>query len=352
MKIITTCIGAYPKPDYIEIGNFAETENQDHSATRAFTYTHDTADQVAEELLIKATQAAIQDQLDCGIDIPTDGEQRRENYIHYHCRNLEGIDFINLTNKVHRNGAAVADLPTINARILPRGNHFLDRDFAIAQSFSDKPVKITLPGPLSIIDTTANNYYATERELAFDLADALNFEIRALADAGCKYIQVDEPLFVRKVDDALAYGVECLDRCFDGVPADVTRVMHMCCGYPGHVDDEDYLKADPDCYFQLAQTIDRSSVQQVSIEDAHCLNDLKLLENFTSTAVILGVITIASSKIETSEYIGQRLELALQHIDADRLLAAPDCGLMMLGGKLAMAKLKNMCAAAEAIDWH
>ena len=352
MKITTTCIGAYPKPGYINIGNFAETEDQDGSATRAFTYTQHSADQVAEELLARATQAAIQDQLDCGIDIPTDGEQRRENYIHYHCRNLEGIDFTNLTNKVHRNGAAVADLPTINARIAPRGNHFLDRDFTIAQSFSDKPVKITVPGPLSIIDTTANNYYATERELAFDLAAALNFEIRALAAAGCKYIQVDEPLFVRKVDDALAFGVECLDRCFDGVPADVTRVMHMCCGYPGHVDDEHYLKADPDCYFQLAQAIDGSSVQQLSIEDAHCLNDLKLLESFNRTAVILGVVTIASSKIESSEYIGQRLELALQHIDADRLLAAPDCGLMMLGRKLAMAKLKNMCAAAQAVDRH
>lgn len=350
MSITTTCIGAYPKPDYIEIGNFAETEDQDGGTTRAFTYTHDTADQVAEELLLKATQAAIQDQLDCGVDIPTDGEQRRENYIHYHCRNLDGIDFINLTNKIHRNGAAVADLPTINANIVPRGNHFLDRDFAIAQNFSDRPVKITVPGPLSIIDTTANVYYKTERELAFDLADALNFEIRALADAGCKYIQVDEPLFVRKVDDALAYGVECLDRCFDGVPADVTRVMHMCCGYPGHIDDEDYLKADPDCYFQLAQAIDRSSVQQVSIEDAHCLNDLRLLENFDSTAVILGVVTIASSKIESSEYISQRLQQALQHIDADRLLAAPDCGLMMLNRNLAMAKLKNMCRAAGTAD--
>ena len=348
MRITTTCIGAYPKPDYIEIGNFAETRDQDGDATRSFTYTQDTADQVPEELLVKATRAAIQDQLDCGIDIPTDGEQRRENYIHYHCRNLEGIDFVNLTNKVHRDGAAVADLPTINARIVPRGNHFLDRDFTIAQKFSDKPVKMTVPGPLSIIDTTANNYYRTERELAFDLADALNFEIRALADAGCKYIQVDEPLFVRKVDDALAYGTECLDRCFDGVPADVTRVMHMCCGYPGHVDDEDYLKADPDCYFQLAQAIDKTTVQQVSIEDAHCLNDLQLLESFASTAVILGVITIASSQIESSEYISQRLQQALQHIDADRLLAAPDCGLTMLDRKLAMAKLKNLCAAAGA----
>jgi len=349
MSITTTCIGAYPKPDYVAIGNFAETGAPDDGVTRDFSYTQDDAAEVPEDLLLRATAQAIRDQLACGVDIPTDGEQRRENYIHYHCRHLQGIDFARLTRKVHRNGAAVADLPTIDGRIEPRGDHFLDRDFRIAQGFSDKPVKITVPGPLSIIDTTANQHYASERELAFDLADALNFEIRALAAAGCSYIQVDEPLFVRKVDDALAYGVECLERCFDGVPDDVTRVMHMCCGYPGHLDDENYLKADPACYRQLARAVDASSVQQVSIEDAHCLNDLELLEDFTRTAVILGVVTIASSRIESSDHIAQRLRQALQHIDRSRLLAAPDCGLMMLGRELAMAKLKNMCDAATSI---
>ena len=108
MVIRTTCIGAYPKPDYVEIGNFAETEEQDDSVMRAFTYTRDNANKVPEESLIRPTREAIQDQIDCGIDIPTDGEQRRENYINYHCRHLNGIDFENLTNKVHRNGAAVA----------------------------------------------------------------------------------------------------------------------------------------------------------------------------------------------------------------------------------------------------
>jgi methionine synthase II (cobalamin-independent) len=92
-----------------------------------------------------------------------------------------------------------------------------------------------------------------------------------------------------------------------------------------------------------------SSVQQVSIEDAHCLNDLLLLEDFDNTAIILGVVTIASSRIESIDDIEQRLRLALQHIDSSRLLAAPDCGLMMLGRELAMAKLHNMCAAAARI---
>ncbi len=230
MAITTTCIGAFPKPDYIDIGNFAETGQQEQGDTRAFTYTQDDADRVPEALLLRATRAAVEDQLACGIDIPTDGEQRRENYIHYHCRHLQGIDFVNLTRKVHRNGAAVADLPTITGPIAPGGEHFLDRDYRAAQAFSEHPIKITLPGPRSIIDTTANQHYRSERELAFDLAQALNHEIRALAAAGCRYIQVDEPLFVRQVDAALDYGVECLDRCFDGVGDNVTRVMHMCCG--------------------------------------------------------------------------------------------------------------------------
>lgn len=349
MPVLTTCIGAYPKPDYIAIGNFSEVPGQEGGQTRAFTYTQDDANRVPEALLVQATQAAIRDQIDCGIDIPTDGEQRRENYIHYHCRHLAGINFARLTSKVHRNGAAVADLPTIDAPIEPRGEHFLDRDFAVAQECSERPVKITVPGPLSIMDTTANDYYRDERRLAFDLADALNHEIRALAAAGCRYIQVDEPLFVRQVDKALAFGIEALERCFDGLGDDVNRIMHMCCGYPGHLDDPDYLKADPGAYFELARAVDDSSVQQVSIEDAHCLNDLQLLEQFRQSKVILGAVTIASSRVESAAAIEARARAALRHIDRERLLLAPDCGLMMLGRELAMAKLVNLCAAARSI---
>ena len=348
MPIQTTCIGAYPKPDYITTGNWSETEEQNEKA-RSFTYTNDAASLVPDELLDRATCEAIKDQIQCGVDIPTDGEQRRENYIHYHCRHLNGFDFESLTEKVHRNGAAVGLLPTIRSKISADGSHFLDTDFKSAQQYSTNPVKITVPGPLTIIDTTADAYYEDEKKLAIDLADALNVEIRALADAGCRYIQVDEPLFARKVAQALSYGVECLDRCFHGLPKEVTRVMHMCCGYPGHLDDEDYLKADPGSYFQLASDIDDTSVQQVSMEDAHCLNDLKLLEKYQKTAIILGVVTVASSSIESVEQIRERLKLALNHIDLNRLLAAPDCGVIMLGRELAMKKLTNMCTAAHSL---
>ena len=353
MPIMTTCIGAYPKPDYVPMRDWFQVEHgltdTAGEVTRAASRLAAEGDTEAEALYRRATGEAIADQVACGVDIPTDGEQRRENYIHYHCRHLTGFDFADLTSRTLRDGAYTAELPTIRGRIAPDGEHFLDRDFAVAQGFTGRPVKITVPGPTTIMDTCANAFYADERQLAFDLAAALNFEIRALAEAGCKYIQVDEPLFARNVGRALAYGVECLDRCFDGVAADVTRVMHMCCGYPEHLDDMEYHKADPSSYFELARAVDASTINQISLEDAHRHNDLSLLEFFRDSTVILGSVAIAQSRVETVEAIAARLAAALAHIDADRLMAAPDCGLAMLGRDLAMEKLRNMCVAAKQV---
>ena len=116
----------------------------------------------------------VADQIACGIDIPTDGEVRRENYVHYQCRHFDGFDFQNLTRRVLRNGAYTSDLPTIREPIKPQGEHVLVRDWQIAQAASDgRPVKITLPGPMTISDTTADEYYNDPAKLAVDLAAAL-----------------------------------------------------------------------------------------------------------------------------------------------------------------------------------
>ena len=353
MTIKMTCIGAYPKPDYVPIRDWFQVKSglSDTSGdvTRLATEAQKLVGPETEALYARATKAVVEDQVSCGVDVPTDGEMRRENYIHYHCRHLTGFDFVNLTSRTLRDGAYTAELPTINGKIEPSGDHFLDHDYSVAQRFTDRPVKITVPGPTTIMDTCANEFYKDERQLAFDLADALNFEIRALADAGCTYIQVDEPLFARNVERALSYGIECLDRCFDGLPKNVTRVMHMCCGYPGHLDDHDYHKADASSYFRLAAAVDSSTVDQISIEDAHRYNDLKLLEEFTNSTVIFGAVAIAQSKVEPSEAIAARLSQALEHIDRDRLVVAPDCGLALLGRELAMTKMKNLREAANSV---
>ena len=353
MALKTTCIGAYPKPDWLPVVDWFKVDEgmTGHASdvTRQHSAMISAPTDELEELLVRATGQAVHDQVECGIDIPSDGEQRRENYIHYHCRHLTGFDFDNLTKRVLRNGAYETSLPTIRDRVAPQGHHFLDRDYKIAAAASQRPVKITLPGPVTIMDTTANDYYHDERQLAYDLAEALNFEIRALADAGCCNIQVDEPLFARKPQQALAYGVEALERCFHGVDRQVTRIVHMCCGYPNKLDDESYLKADRQSYFTIAGDMDRCCVDQLSLEDAHRHNDLSLLEKFERTTIILGAVAIARSRIETPEEIAERLKAALEHIDAGRLMAAPDCGLGFLSRQMAMAKLKALTTAAAMV---
>ena len=351
MGILTTCIGAFPKPAYVPVVDWFSPEfgSDTSRATGLYKDLLNATGEAAEDLFVSATKEVICDQVNSGIDIPTDGEVRRENYIHYHCRHMAGIDFDCLTSKKLRDGAYETRLPTITGPIKPNNDPFLAHDYRIAQTFTDCPVKVTIPGPLTIADTTMDNYYGDAIELGNDLADAINFEVRALADAGCRYIQIDEPLFARNVKAALDFGIDHLNRCFHGLESGIHRVVHICCGYPRFLDERDYHKADPQTYFDLAAALDKAAIDQISIEDAHRHNDLTLLEKFTESAVILGVVTVAQSRVETIEEIRNRLLSALHHIDRHRLIAAPDCGLGLLGRDLAVRKLTNLCKAAQTI---
>ena len=350
MRLLTTTIGAYPKPSYVELPDwFGAAAGPDTEVpTEGWAEALARMGNDAESILARATREVVEDQVKAGIDIPTDGEVRRENYIHYHCRHLNGIDFETLTERSLRAGAYSARLPTITGPVSVR-DRFLAHDWRVAQGCTDRPVKITMPGPMTISDTTADAHYGDAAKLGADLADALNAEVLALAEAGCRHIQIDEPVFARKVGEALDYGIENLERAFHGCPPDVVRTMHMCCGYPDALDKPDYPKAPKESYFELADAVDRSSVGAVSLEDAHRRNDLSLLERFASTSVILGVVAIAKSRIENVDEIRAHLAEALEHIDAERLMAAPDCGLGLLGRERALEKLANLCEAARSL---
>ena len=351
-KLPTTVIGSFPKPGYLPIRDWFDSARDNGtmdspSVTRGYTgYAISDAD---EALFVRAAEEVIGLQVAAGVDVPTDGEVRRENYIHYHCRHVTGFDFEELEHRVLRDGAYETDLPAIRGPVSHDRVPYSRHDFTAAQAVSPKPVKFTLPGPLTIMDTTADCHYGDRRRLAADLAATVNREMLALVDAGCRHIQLDEPLFARQVDDALAFGLEGIERCFHKVPPEVTRTVHICCGYPDHLDDEDYRKADPSSYRRLASEMDQLAFDQISIEDAHCCNDLALLESFAAKTVIFGSVAVARSRVETVEEVAGRLRAALDHIDRDRLVAAPDCGLGMLTRELAVAKLEVMCAAAAAV---
>ncbi len=349
-KLQTTTIGSFPKPDFLPIRDWFDAARSEGSmnspkTTTNFTdYSETNADD--EALYIRAAERIISLQIKAGVDIPTDGEVRRENYIHYHCRHLNGFDFQQLEHRVLRDGAYETDLPAIRSQIQHTGLAYSVRDFQAAQSVSSRPIKFTIPGPLTIMDTNADCFYQDRKRLAEDLAKTVNFEILALVEAGCKYVQVDEPLFARQVTDARSFGFEMLERCFHGVPKEVRKIVHICCGYPNFLDEEDYKKADPDSYHQLAHEMDQLNFDQISIEDAHCANNLKLLELFEKKTIIFGTIAIARSRLESVEEVTGRIKGALEHIDRDRLVIAPDCGLGFLSEELAAAKLDVMCQAA------
>ena len=352
MALLTTTIGAYPKPSYVPTPDWFDASRRGEYYT--FDYVEEYERELdrlgddAEAIFVRATRECLDDQLEAGIDVLTDGEMRRENYIHYHCRHLDGIDFEQRTQMEFR-PTFFGAVPTIRGAVRAR-DHFLAHDWKVAQSMTNRPIKATMPGPVTIGNACHDEHYDGNRERrGRDIADALNAEIRDLAEAGCRYVQIDEPGFARDPDDALSFGFENLERCWHHVPETVTRVVHMCCGYPNRLDNPDYPKADNDIYERLAALIEDSSIQAISIEDAHRHNDLALLQRFQRTTVILGCFDISMSRVETEDEIAQRLAAALEHIDADRLVAAPDCGLGLLGRELATQKLANMCRAAARL---
>ncbi|OED41464.1 5-methyltetrahydropteroyltriglutamate--homocysteine methyltransferase [Chromatiales bacterium (ex Bugula neritina AB1)] len=350
MPLLTTCIGAYPKPEFVKLPDWFTVEAGPDTAdpTRFWVDAMKAMGPDAADIINKGVGEAISDQVTAGIDIPTDGEIIRENYIHYHCRHLNGFDFDGLTNKEVRGGTYAADLPTIRNTV-SIDQPFLYKEWQAAQAHTDKPVKMTIPGPMTISDTNVDTFYNDPAKLGADIAVALNKDVLRLAEAGCKNIQIDEPLFARKPQQALDYGFENLERAFHNCPADVVRTVHMCCGYPDRLDHPNYPKADQNAYLHIADAVEQSSINAVSVEDAHRHNDLSLLEHFKSTTVIFGVVAIAKSRIEPVEEIRSRLQQALAHIDSTRLIAAPDCGLGLLDRNTAVAKLTNLSAAAKSV---
>ncbi len=350
MGLTTTCIGAYPKPEIVKLPDWFTIADGPDSAdpTKQWAQAMDDLGPEATEIINRGIGEAIADQVECGIDIPTDGEIVRENYIHYHCRHLNGFDFTHLTKKQVRGGNYAANLPSIVGPVSLKQSYIVS-DWKNAQTFTNRSVKITMPGPMTVADTNADNFYNDPKKLGSDLADALNKEVLALADAGCIHIQIDEPVFARQPQNALDFGFENLEKAFHGCPDHVVRTVHMCCGYPDRLDHPDYPKADQQAYHQIADAVEYSSIDAVSFEDAHRHNDLRLLEQFETTSVIFGAVAIAKSRVETVEEIRDRLKQALQHIDAHRLIAAPDCGLGLLGREIAMAKLRNLSEAAGSL---
>jgi len=346
------------KPSYLRIPEWADMDvhgwanGEQGRNIRRSNGTKKNDDEEMEKLeknVLKASDEIMQLQKDIGIDIITDGEMRRNNYIYPFCETLNGFNFQMKKEKVARNGKWKGIFPCVVSEISLKSESEradMSKEWEIAQGMIDIPVKYTIPGPLTISDTVYNDFYEDEEEFLAKLAVAVNQTILQLVAKGCKYIQVDEPVLAR-YPKKIAKAIKNVERCFEGVPNDVTKIVHVCCGYPVYLDQKDYEKADLDAYLQIADALNESIIDQISLEDAHRRNGPELFKRLHKKTIILGVICVCSSRVESVDEIREHIRDVLQYLPRNQVMPAPDCGLIMLPDDIMKQKMKNLVEAAR-----
>jgi len=291
-----------------------------------------------EEAQDDATRLAILDQERAGLDIITDGEIRRESYSNRFATELDGVDLDNPGTALDRSGHP-NPVPRVVDKIKRRGPVEV-RDLKFLRAQTDKPVKMTVPGPFTMSQQAQNDYYKDEGEMALDYAAAVNAEIKDLFAAGADIVQIDEPYMQARPDKARKYGVAALNRALAGVKG--TTAVHVCFGYAAIIHER------PEGYSFLPEFAD-TIVKQISVETAQSNLDCAVLKTLPDKTIILGVLDLSTHEIETPEIVAARIERALPFVDAKRMIVAPDCGLKYLPRAVAFGKMKAMAEGAKLV---
>lgn len=339
-KILTSIVGSYPKPKYLY--QKSGRHLLDHLGF-SFNGENKNLDQACLE--------AIQAQNEAGIDLETDGEERRGHYVLYVLKGLEGIDFDHLKTVSIRGGVYKRDVPVVIGPIRYKKPILID-DFKFTQKYAKNFAKIGLPGPSTVVDCIADEYYQDLEKLAFDYAKAIRQEVKALIEAGCGVIQFDDPVLLRYPDRAVAWGLKALEACFEGLENDATFIVHICCGYPNKPLEKKGItyKANKDYYKDVLKWLSKSSLDAVSIEGAQSKLDLSILSAIGKKTVMLGVLDVGRNRVESVEELVERGNEALKYLPANQLILGPDCGMLELTRESAKAKLKNMAQAAKELN--
>jgi 5-methyltetrahydropteroyltriglutamate--homocysteine methyltransferase len=331
----TTVVGSYPQPDWLV--NRAALEK--HGVPR--THAHEIW-RIPQPLLEQAqddgTILAIRDMERAGIDIITDGEIRRESYSNRFALALEGIDAEH-PGEVRSQSGRVTPVPRVVGKIRRRSPVEL-RDVQFLLRQTDRATKITLPGPFTLSQQAKNEFYRDEEEMALDYAAAVNEELHDLKASGVDVVQLDEPWVRTAPDKAERYGVRAINRALEGIPG--PTVVHLCFGY-AHV-----VHNKPGGYAFLPQLAD-TTAQQISIEAAEPQIDLGILAELSGKQILLGVLDLGSAEVETAEEVAARIRRGLLHVDAERLIPAPDCGMKYLPRERAFGKLRALAAGAAIV---
>ena len=291
-----------------------------------------------------AVRLALAEQRRAGIDIVSDGEQTRRHFVTTFIEALDGVDFEHRRTVRIRNRYD-ADVPVVTgpvARALP----IFVEDAKFLRSQTSKPVKFTLPGPMTMVDTLYDNHYKSREQLALEFAAILNAEARELDAAGVDVIQFDEPAFNVYMDEVRDWGIAALEQAAAGVKC--KTAVHICYGYgiKPNLDWKQTLGTEWRQYEAIFPALAKSRIRQVSLECIHSKVPAQLLGLLKGKDVLVGVIDVASDKVETPEEVADTIGKALQFVPKSRLFPCTNCGMAPMDREIALAKLKALAAGA------
>jgi len=335
MLLPTSLVGSYAQPDWlIDRKNLAGRFPPRVRARELWRV----APEFLEEAQDDATLLAIRDQERAGLDIITDGEQRRESYSNRFATALEGIDIDHPGTALDRSGHP-NPVPRIVGRIR-RKQPVEVRDVEFLRANTDRMIKITVPGPFTMSQQAQNDFYKDEQEMVLDYAAAVNAEIKDLFAAGAGIVQIDEPYMQARPEKARKYGLRGLDAALAGVKG--TTAIHICFGYAA------IIHVRPAGYSFLRE-LAASPVRQISIETAQSNLDCSVLQQLPDKTIILGTLDLSDMSIEVPETVAARIRRALRYVPADRIVVAPDCGLKYLPREVAYGKMRAMVEGAKIV---
>jgi 5-methyltetrahydropteroyltriglutamate--homocysteine methyltransferase len=292
-----------------------------------------------------ATRIAIFEQQRAGIDVVTDGEQSRRHFVHGFAASLDGVDANKIARRGLRGNRYEADCPTIVGPVRHLQPAHLE-EMRFARDATTQRLKITLPGPMTIVDTLNDEYYGSRREAAFAFAHALRLEIADLVAAGVDEVQIDEPAFNVYFDEVDEWGIAALDACLAGTTC--ATAVHVCYGYGIDANRawKQSLGEEWDQYAHIFPMLARSSVDTVSIEFAGSNVPPRVLGMLGDKNVAVGVIDVASDLIETPHDVRRTLEIARTYLPDDRIVASTNCGMAPMARDVAYAKLRALGSGA------
>ncbi len=329
----TTVAGSLPKPSWLAEPN------------KLWPQWKLSGDELAAAKL-DATLLAVKEQDDAGIDIVSDGEQARQHFVHGFLEFVDGIDFAKKVEMGIRNDRYKAMVPTVTGALKLKGRvHAAEARHARAHT--SRKLKITMPGPMTIIDTIADAHYGDRIKMAFAFADLLNQEARALQADGVDVIQFDEPAFNVYMREVGEWGVEALHRATAGLTC--TTAVHICYGYgiKANIDWKAGLGGEWRQYEEFFPALARSRIHQVSIECRNSHVPMTLLKLLDGKDIQVGAIDVATDEVETPEQVAAVIAEAMSYVAKEHIVVGTNCGMAPMRRDIALAKLKALGDGAK-----